>query len=216
MTAYIKSSIKLIVFDHDDTLVGTIKAKWAQHKHVARTYYKKHLTDEEIRQHWGKPFSLLVGLLYGTDDIDQAMANNKATHTAFPKILRDDTIEVLKFFHAAGKKLGVITSTSSYSFNYDLDSLGIPRELFEFVQTEEDTKFHKPDPRVFDPVLSWLKKENIQPKEVVYVGDSLHDMQAALGAGFEFIGVTTGLVTQAEFKRNKATAINRLSDLIKT
>lgn len=211
---YIKQHIRVVLFDHDDTLVGTIEAKWAEHKHIARTYYDKELMDDEIRQHWGKPLSVMIGLLYGTDDIDQAMDYNKALHENFPKTLRDDTIAVLKHFHDAGKKIGVITATTHYSFSYDLKTLGIPRDMFDYTQTEEDTSFHKPDPRVFDPVLKWLNNLNIKPNEAVYVGDGFHDMKAALGAGFEFIGISTGLVTQAEFKDNGAIAINRLIDLI--
>jgi HAD superfamily hydrolase (TIGR01549 family) len=212
---HIKDHISVILFDHDDTLVGTIEAKWAEHKHIAKTYYNKTLTDDEIRQHWGKPLRVMMGLLYGTDDLEQAMTYNLANHENFPKKLRDDTIATLKHLHKSGKKLGVITATHSFSLNYDLDTLNIPRELFDYIQTEDDTSFHKPDPRVFEPALEWLKKQNINPNEVVYVGDGLHDMKAALGAGFEFIGITTGLVTQDEFKTNGAMSINKLEDLVK-
>ena len=38
----------------------------------------------------------------------------------------------------------------------------------------------------------WLESEAIRPDEVIYVGDGLHDMKAALGAGFSFLGVETG------------------------
>lgn len=211
---HIKSHIKVVLFDHDDTLVGTIEAKWAAHKHIAHTYYDKELSEDEIRQHWGKPLSTLVGLLYGTDDIETALAREMATHNDFPKKLFEDTKAILQQLHKSGKKLGVITATSRRSFSFDLDTMKIPKNIFDYTQTENDTSFHKPDPRVFDPVLKWLESICVKPSEVLYVGDGLHDMKAALGAGFEFIGVTTGLVTQDEFKSSGAVAINRLRDLI--
>ena len=62
-------------------------------------------------------------------------------------------------------------------------------------------KLHKHDPRVFEPALSWLKERSIQPEEVLYVGDSLNDAAAALGAGFSFLGVETGLFTAAQFRK---------------
>lgn len=216
MNHLITSIIKVVLFDHDDTLVGTREAKWAAHKYVAQTHYGKELTDDEILPHWGKPLSVLVGLLYGTDDIKTALEREMATHADFPKILYEDTIATLKTLKKAGKKLGVITATTRRSFNFDLKTLKIPESLFDYIQTQDDTEYHKPNPEVFNPVITWLKQENIKPKEVVYVGDGLHDMQAALGAGFEFIGVSTGLVTQAEFKTKNAVAINKLSDLVKT
>jgi phosphoglycolate phosphatase-like HAD superfamily hydrolase len=92
---HIGKHIKAVLFDHDDTLVGTIEAKWAEHKHIAKTYYNKRLTDDEIRQHWGKPLSVMVGLLYGTNDINQAMAHNAATYEDFPKKIQDDTVATL-------------------------------------------------------------------------------------------------------------------------
>lgn len=213
---HIGKHIKAVLFDHDDTLVGTIETKWAENKHIAQTYYNKRLTDDEIRQHWGKPLTVMVGLLYGTDDINQAMAYHAAAHEGFPKKIRDDTVATLRYLHKSGKTLGVITATHSFSLNHDFETLDIPRELFNYIQTEENTSFHKPDPRVFDPAVTWLRQQCIEPNEVAYVGDGLHDMQAALGAGFEFVGIATGLVTQNEFKANGAAAITKLKDLIET
>lgn len=211
---YFGPKIKAVLFDHDDTLVATIEAKWATHKHIARTHYDKKLTDDEIRLHWGKPLSALVGLLYGTDDIAAALECEMAEKANFPKKLHGDTIDTLIHLHKSGKKLGVITATSRQSFSYDLETLGIPKNLFDYIQTEDDTSFHKPDHRVFEPALTWLQQQGIKPSEVVYVGDGLHDMKAALDVGFEFIGVSTGLVTQEEFETNGATNIKTLSDLI--
>src|ERR1700733_9818398 len=115
----ISPSIKVVLFDHDDTLVGSIKAKWAQHKFIARTFYDKKLTDEDIQLHWGKPFTVLLKLLYGTDHIDMAMSYNIATRSKFPKVLFKDTIKTLNILHESGKKLGLVTATTRSSLNYD-------------------------------------------------------------------------------------------------
>ncbi|HZE87457.1 MAG TPA: hypothetical protein VE090_04605 [Methylomirabilota bacterium] len=87
--------INVVLFDHDDTLVATKEAKWAHHKFVANKFYGKNLQDDEILPHWGKPLPQLVGLLYGTDNIEEALANNAPCHEDFPKILYKDTIPVL-------------------------------------------------------------------------------------------------------------------------
>lgn len=208
------SSIKMILFDHDDTLVGTLKAKWAQHKYIAQTFYGKKLKNEELRLHWGKPLTLLLKLLYGTDHVNIAMSYNIATRSKFPKLLFKDTISTLSTLHSLGKKLGLVTATTRSSLEYDLKTLGIPIELFDYIQTEDDTLFHKPDSRVFDPALLWMTKQGIQPYEVLYVGDHLNDMLAARGAGIGFIGVGTGIISVEEFKKHQAEGINQLSDLI--
>lgn len=215
MTKHIGDHVKVVLFDHDDTLVGTIAPKWQQHKYVARTHYGKELSDDDIRQHWGKPFTEMICLLYGTEDAEQALAYNKASHQNYPKELFTATIPTLRRLKKAGKLIGIITATIRFSFEHDLELHSIPKDLLDYTQSAEDTPFHKPDPRVFKPVLAWLKEKNITPEEVIYVGDGLHDMKAALGAGFNFIGVETGLVTADEFRAADALSIPSIGHLLK-
>lgn len=214
MSKHIADHIKVVLFDHDDTLVGTIGAKWAEHKFIAKTYYGKDLTDDEIRPHWGKPLEELMCLLYGTDDIEQATLHNKKHHTEYEKELFTATIPTLRQLKTAGRKTGIVTATSRFSFEHDLDIHQIPRELLDFTQTADDTPYHKPDPRVFEPALDWLKKLKVQPDEVLYIGDSLNDMKAAIGAGFNFLGVETGLVTSDQFELAQAKSIRTLEELL--
>lgn len=209
----LSNSMKVVLFDHDDTLVSTIRAKWAQHKYVAKKFYGKELCDDEIRLHWGKPLTVLIKNLYETDNIDMAMSYNLATREKFPKSVFEDTLDTLATLQKSGLKLGLVTATTLSSLEHDLKTLKISKDLFEYIQTEDDTVVHKPDPRVFDPMLRWLSAQNIQPSEVVYVGDAITDMKAALGAGFSFIGVCTGLISSEEFARQNVQSIQRLGDL---
>lgn len=205
---------KAIFFDHDDTLVGTIEAKFRQHKHVARTWYNKELTDEEISLHWGKPLRHLFQILYEDNDLDMILSRVQQVHRQFPKILFESTLPTLRTLHDNGTRLGLVTATSRYSLEEDFKNLAIPEDLFDFIQTEEDSEHHKPDPRVFSSALKWLDEKQILPEEVTYIGDGLHDAKAALGAGFQFIGVETGLVTPEQFREANVTSIMDLSALL--
>ncbi len=209
-------TIKAVFFDHDDTLVATKEAKWAEHKYVAKTFYGKDLSDDDILLHWGKPLPQLVCLLYDTDNVEAALANNTSCHEDFPKVLFDGTIPTLKHLHSQRKVLGIITAATRFRFEYDLNLHGIPREFIDYTQTAEETLFHKPDPRVFEPAISWLAEQQVETHEVLYVADGLHDMKAALGAGFRFIGVETGLTTRAQFLEQGAICIPSIADLVKT
>lgn len=214
MSNLIGSHIKAVFFDHDDTLVGTIKPKWELHKFVAKTYYDLDLTDEDIIKHWGKPLRELVCILYGTDNAEEALANNTLHHENYQKILFKETISTLKHLHSMGFVLGIITATSRFSFEHDLAFHGIPKEIIDYTQTEDDTPFHKPDKRVFAPAIAWLEDRSIKPNQVLYVGDGLHDMVAATGAGFSFLGVETGLVTAEEFRSAKVSSIPSIENLL--
>lgn len=208
-------NIKVIAFDYDDTLVESLKAKWAQHKHVALAEYGKSLTDEEIRLNWTKPYSELITALYSDDDVSRATVNNKKYETNYPKTLFPDTIAVLERLHSSNNMIAIVSSTNASSLENDLLRFRFPADLLNYVQTEEITDFHKPDPRVFDPFHKWLDTHGIKSNQVLYVGDGLHDMNAAKGAGFSFIGITTGLITKEKFAEQGSASIGSLSDLEK-
>jgi phosphoglycolate phosphatase-like HAD superfamily hydrolase len=142
------------------------------------------------------------------------MANNRACHEDFPKRLFAATVPTLEYIKQAGKLIGIVTATSRFSFEHDLDLHRILRQSIDYTQTADDTPYHKPDPRVFDPALAWLKERGIDTAEVLYVGDGLHDMRAALGAGFSFLGVETGLVTAEQFRAAGASSIPEVGYLI--
>jgi phosphoglycolate phosphatase len=214
MAEYIGDHIKAVFFDLDDTLMDTIGSKWAQHKFIAQKYYQKKLTDAEIIDHWGKPLNELICLLYGTDDSEDALAKLQLHHREYPKKIYDKSSEVLKHLHDQGKTIGIITASKKFSVAEDFNKNKLPRKYIDYLQTAEDTPYHKPDPRVFEPALKWLKTHNIQSDEVIYIGDGLHDMKAALGAGFSFLGVETGLVTAQQFLDAEGKSIPSIADLL--
>jgi phosphoglycolate phosphatase-like HAD superfamily hydrolase len=67
---------------------------------------------------------------------------------------------------------------------------------------------------VFDPALKWLSKHHIEAREVLYVADGLHDMTAARGVGFNFLGVETGLITHAKFLEHQVKSVSNISDVV--
>lgn len=95
----------------------------------------------------------------------------------------------LRQIKTAGKLIGIITATSQYGFENDLNVHQIPRELLDYTQTADDTSFHKPDPRVFEPALEWLAKRDIRPDEVIYIGRAGYDVVINYKSDNEF-GVT--------------------------
>ncbi len=214
MSEYIGEDTKAVLFDFDDTLVATIQAKWAQHKRVALEFYGITLTDEKIAKHWGEPFPVIVSNLYETDDAEQAIVNNWTCHDEYPKDIFPGTVPTLRHLRVAGKLMGIITATTIASLSHDLVRTAFPRVFIDYVQTCDDTPHHKPDPRVFKPTLAWLHGVHISPEEVTYVGDGLLDMKAATGAGFNFVGVETGLTTAEQFSEAGAVSVPGIADLI--
>lgn len=208
------SEIKAVFFDFDDTLVGTIKPKWAQHRFIAKEYYAIDITDQELIEHWGMPLDQMVMHLYRTDNYEEARKYILRHREEFPKILFDASMPTILELKKQGILTGIVTATSRESIDLDFKLNKFTGEHFDYVQTLDDTNVHKPDPRVFDPAISWLGVREIEPDQAVYIGDSVKDMKAAIGAGFHFIGVETGLVTGEEFKKHGALSIPQIDMVV--
>lgn len=204
---------KLLVCDVDDTLWGTARPVWQLHKHIARIHYGIDLDDGTILQHWGEPVAQLARHLYRTDNIELALERIVQAGTEFPKEPFDFTIPTLRRFKAAGITIAAVSATTRRILADDAVRTGIPLDLFSFMQTGEDTEHHKPDPRVFDPLLQWAEKQGIQKSEIVYIGDSLGDWRAARDAGIRFVGVETGLINAAQFRAERVMSVPNLSYL---
>lgn len=212
--AFIPDSIEAVVFDFDNTLVDCIKPKVPQHKHTARQLGIE-LSDGEILRNWSiHSFSGLLNTLYG----EQAAQANKLIieqYDQFPKELYPDTIETLQALGGAGLHLALMTSLREDRLEKDFEATGIDPNIFEYVQTEKDTPVHKPNGAVFDPTKRWLSAIGIHdPRNALYIGDALEDMQAASAAGFGFVGIERGFVKRKQFEDAGALCVSSLAQLL--
>lgn len=209
------SPYKAILFDYDETLARAMSAKWKQHQHAAKQFYDLDLTEETIRQYWGMPFEPMIELFYDKrDSVDNMMNNYFSLNEQYPKTAFEDSIPVLTYLQNNGYFTGVVTSMIKESVIHDMKRDGFPWQGFKLIQGSADSEFHKPDPRVFDNAIGMLKKIDISPKQVLYVGDDLRDMKAAVEAGIGFIGIPNGLTSKEEFDKHGARTITTLSQLI--
>lgn len=184
----------VVAFDFDDTLVATIKNVWQQHKHVALTEFGVEISDDDMRRVWGRPFHEMVEDLYGHPfaKVEPHLLREKPN---FPKEIFPESKGLLSKLRAAGKIVALVTSTNTRSLAGDFIHNAIDSATFDHVFTIDDCEYHKPDKRVFDPLLA----NGYTPDEIVYVGDAPTDFYAARDAGFDFIGVATGLLSVEDF-----------------
>jgi HAD superfamily hydrolase (TIGR01509 family) len=96
------------------------------------------------------------------------------------------SLDVLRTLHAHGLRLGIATS-SSRALPF-LDRWGV-RHLFSGIIGREDVESRKPHP---EPILKCVHLLQLQPHEIVYVGDSPIDIRAGKAAGSYTVGVLTG------------------------
>jgi phosphoglycolate phosphatase-like HAD superfamily hydrolase len=207
---------KAVIFDLDDTLLKTAVVKWAHHKAVAKQFYGIDLTDEVLAEHWGKPFEPMMAIFYQNADTPENMLKaNLSLEGKYQKEVQKDGLNVVNALLAANVEVGVVTSILGHLARKDLSRLGFPVEKFFILQGADDAPAHKPDPTVFDAAFELLKGRGIASNEIVYVGDALMDYYASRDAGIDFIGVTTGSISQEQFKTEGAKTISSLGELLR-
>ena len=102
---------------------------------------------------------------------------------AFPKVK-----ELLTRLHDDGYKLVAATSAKEDEAKALLALTGA-RELVSEITTTKDAENSKPDP---DILRAALQKSGLSAEEVVMLGDTPYDVQAAQKAGLQSIGVRCG------------------------
>lgn len=206
--------IRALLFDFDDTLVMTRKTKGEALKELARLRFNKELTDEDLDRHWGAPYQEFLSKLFDISpkQIMDYLEDYRRLSQKFPQKTYPDTHKTLAkllphYF------LGIISATSRYALQNQMQDLKIPMDKFSLLQTADDTKIHKPDPRVFDPALKLLGRKGLNRHEILYVGDSLRDWRAARDAGLHFLGLADNTTPRQAFQQEGATVINSLTEL---
>lgn len=206
--------IKGIIFDYDDTLIMTSEAKFAAHKFTAKKFYNIDLTDTDIKKVWGIPFTQFIKKLYReVESVEKILEKYYTVGEQFPiRAYKDSkkTIKQLKkHFH-----LGIVTAANSKLVKESMKTSDLDETDFLYIQTEEDTTIHKPDPKVYDPILRKFKQDNIEKHELICVGDHLFDYHAAKGAGIDFYGIADRTTSKKEFDKLGVKTIRVISDLI--
>lgn len=98
------------------------------------------------------------------------------------------TSEMLADLKSHGRLTGVVTSKVTWATQRALDQTGIS-EFFDTVITADDVVHHKPRP---DPILKGMESLGVGPRDTLYVGDSMFDIQAARAASVDVVAVTWG------------------------
>jgi len=208
-------NIKAIIFDIDDTLVQTIQCKWLALKATAKKYYNLKITDTQLKKFWGTPFqAMLTGVFSNVDDFEIIKKRYIEISRNFPMRPHRGAVAAIKSL----KKhylIAALTSSSRSVILKDLEDSKYNLKDFYFIQTSEDTPYHKPDSEVFIPTLVKLKKLKINPENIIYVGDAIRDYEAAKKARFNFIGVLSGLTSKKEFETAGLNSKNIISNLSK-
>ncbi len=209
------SAIKAFLFDLDGTLVQTERLKALSYAKAAVQLAPSIMTEEAVVEAFkevvGRSRYEVAGYLLQKFSLEDAAAKKIATTEtesaidAFIKIrlgfyhrMIDDPLIIQKsmwphniaqLYNAIsdGFLTGLATMSHRQQVTRVLDVLSI-QDCFDFIATRDDVERGKPDPEIYNLVISNLK---VRPKECLVFEDSVSGVTAALAAGMHVIAVST-------------------------
>lgn len=192
-------TLKAVIFDFDDTLVHSGETSYQTHCLTAKALGLAKPSRRTFLKFWGKPWHSMVLALFPDYDTNKFIQKylQLRKRAKYPLIL--GALDTIDFLFEHNIKLGILSNKPSDQLWERIHHTSLNPKTFSFVFGEQDTKFMKPDSRVFWDVLNRLKRYNIRLDEILYVGDLTVDYFAARGAGIKFVGVLSGFHNKKKF-----------------
>lgn len=176
------SEIKAVLFDLDGVLVDSISVWHSAFNRTLKDFGKDPLDKEEfIERHWGREIEDNMEALglgkEGAEYCRSRYEENIDNVRIYPGIR--------KVLVSLDKPLGLVTSTPSRAAGKILKHFGL-KGYFDAFVCGDDVDEPKPSPQ---PILRACDILEVEPEDVVFVGDTRSDVQAGRAVGCLVIGV---------------------------
>ena len=193
-------AIRGILFDNDGTLVDTHDLILASMRHGTREVLGRVIPDDRLMAKVGIP--LADQMLDFTDSLEQRdellrgyREFNHAHHDDAVKLF-PGVLDGISTLHAAGFKLGVVTSKMHWLAQRGLEITGAWEHL-EGLIGPDDCPESKPDP---GPILAGARMLGLAPEECIYLGDAPFDIHAGNAAGCTSAAALWGMFDRADLE----------------
>jgi len=187
---------KAVLFDFDGTLFDTGALILESFRHTAREFLDEVPTDEVLMRNVGIPLRVQMEQLkpgMGAQMVAYYREHNHALHDEmarpFPYIE-----EVLADFKGRAVPMAVVTSKGDVAFRMGSSLMHLDR-FIDVAVTADDVDVFKPDPY---PLRVAAERLGVALTDTMYVGDSPHDMMAALRGGAIAVAVLWGGIFSEE------------------
>ncbi len=206
-----KSRFKGIIFDVDGTLTFTNQLIFDSFNHITKKYLGKSYTDEEIIALFGPTEDVILKEMC-KDEYVNARKDYYAYYKDNHDIARlyEGIKELIIDIYNAGILLSIFTGKGRTSALITLDELGLT-DYFDMIVSGDDVENHKPSP---EGILMFLNKHNLNPKDVLMIGDAPSDIIAARQCGVEIASVVWDSYAEDEVKKlNSTTVFHSVAEL---
>lgn len=182
----------LIVFDWDGTVVDSTALIVESIKAACRDLDLPEPSDEAARHVIG--MGLEQALRHAVPEAAEAMYRPLVDRYRHYYLARDEAIplfhgarDMIANLHEDGYRLAVATGKSRMGLERSMKTCGMGG-YFHATRTADQT-FSKPHPAMLLEIMDELA---VEPQRVLMVGDTTHDLQMAVNAGVDAVGMTHG------------------------
>jgi len=174
---------KAILYDLDGTLINTMDMNLYPLIRIIREELGETWTLEQVL-----PFFFQPGLKTMED---LGIRDKEATYARWVRYVNEypggaipfpGIPQVLAALREAGIRQAAVSSKMHRQYQIDVVDKGLGTFL-ETAVLAEDTVLHKPHP---EPILECIRRMDLLPEEVLYVGDAPSDLASARNAGIDF------------------------------
>lgn len=184
--------IKAVIFDLDGVLYNSTNSWIKVEKKIAKKL-KVSLPQKEI--HWqlfGKSAKERMAILFPKhkeEAISLFFGEERQVFLSGFKLFPDTRL-LLNFLKNKNLKIVIATGIDRNALGILLDKNRL-WELIDTAITSEEVRKEKPDPSI---LLEILKKFKLKPREVLYIGDAISDIEMSKKIGIKVIIVTRGAI----------------------
>ena len=189
----------MILFDLDGTLIDTTDLILRSFAHAFDRHYPGRLPAREaLIATFGRSLPATLREMAadaGEADPEARTIELLETYREYQHVHHDVMIrpfpgvpDMLRALSRDGQRLGLVTSKMEGFARRGLRVCGLDVH-FEIAVFHDDTPRHKPAP---DPLLLAAARGGVDPRRVIYVGDSTHDVVAGRAAGMRTVSVLWG------------------------
>ena len=190
-----------ILYDLDGTLIDSVRLILDSYHHTLQVHDFPARTDAHWLRGLGIPLRQQFAEWAEDEDLLQAMI---VTYREYNLAHHDDAVEpypgvvdVVGALKRAGCRSALVTSKNRYGAQRGLERVGL-ETMFDILVSADDVERPKPHPEPVERALDYL---NAEAHRTIFVGDSVHDMEAGRAAG-----VSTGAVLWGPFDRDDLAA----------
>ena len=187
-----------VLFDLDGTLIDSIELILSSMRHAFAARGATAPADEDWLAGVGIPLRTMFDRYAGSpeelDSLIAAYREHQLMHHDRLVQCYADVVETLSLLRERGHPLAVVTSKSDWLAKRGLDHVGLTPFFDAIVGCDSCTR-HKPHP---EPVLTALDMLHYEAQEAVFVGDSVHDIEAGNAAGVVTVAALWGPFTREQ------------------